>query len=166
MNFQSKVTLCNSLVLSFLNYCDVVYGPALTQYDSQRLQRLQNSCVRFVYGLRRRDHVSEKIKELGWLNTRERRFLHYCNICLKLLKNKEPLYLVKRIIKRSQVHDLNIRPINVASVPQHRTSQFQNCFSYIAPKIINLLHQYNINSLRYVRELLLGGQCNLKPYYI
>ncbi|KAF2893916.1 hypothetical protein ILUMI_12259 [Ignelater luminosus] len=52
---KSRVMLCEALVLSQFNYCDVVYGPCLEQKDRLRIQRVQNSCLKFIYGKRERD---------------------------------------------------------------------------------------------------------------
>lgn len=54
LNFKSKATLCEALVLSHLNFCDVVYGPCLTKLNCQRLQKIQNLCVRLVFNLKGR----------------------------------------------------------------------------------------------------------------
>nr|CAI5819730.1 unnamed protein product [Callosobruchus analis] len=43
---QLKIVLCESLVLSLLNYADVVYSSYLTAAPKQKIQKVQNSCLR------------------------------------------------------------------------------------------------------------------------
>lgn len=76
LDVGTKALLCDSLVLSHPNYCDTVYGPCITNMDSNRLQKLQNSCLRLIYGIRKFDRISHKLKEISWLSMVGRRRLH------------------------------------------------------------------------------------------
>ena len=49
--------LIQALVLPHLDYCGIVLLDA-TFEQKTRLQRLQNSCVRYIYGLRRDVHIT------------------------------------------------------------------------------------------------------------
>nr|WP_253308766.1 reverse transcriptase family protein [Rickettsia endosymbiont of Ceutorhynchus assimilis] len=73
---RTKTLLCDSLILSHFNFCDHLYGPFLDSIDVRRVQKVQNSCIRFACGIRRRDRVSHKLNELGWLSMFNRRSLH------------------------------------------------------------------------------------------
>ena len=81
-----KKELCDSLVLSHFNHCDYVYGPCLSSHDLYRIQKIQNHCIRFIFGIRRRNRVSYKPKELSWLNMLNRRKLHALCLYYKLIK--------------------------------------------------------------------------------
>ncbi len=59
---QIKLTLADSLVLSILNYMDVVYGPFLTVNDSNRVQKIQNCCFRYALQVGRREHITPYIR--------------------------------------------------------------------------------------------------------
>ena len=48
-----KIQLSESLVLSFFNYSDFVFGPFLSGIERARIQRVQNSCCRLVCSLRK-----------------------------------------------------------------------------------------------------------------
>ncbi|XP_031359025.1 uncharacterized protein LOC116182622, partial [Photinus pyralis] len=61
---KHKAVLCDSLVLSRFNYCDVLYGPCLLAKDRDRIQRVQNSCLRFVFGIRKYDRISHTLPRL------------------------------------------------------------------------------------------------------
>ena len=43
-----KIRLCDTLILSIFNYCDILYGPCLDAYTSMRIQKVQNSYVRLL----------------------------------------------------------------------------------------------------------------------
>lgn len=61
LSIDVKLMLCNSLVLSTFMYCSTVYGPCIDGRDRKRIQRVQNACLRFVYGIRKYDHISHTL---------------------------------------------------------------------------------------------------------
>lgn len=133
-----KSMLCDSLVLSQLNYCDTIYGPCLTKSDAVRVQRLQNSCLRLIFGVRKFDHISHYLRTNGWLNMSERRYLHTICFFREILKTKIPLYLYNKITFRSEVHDVIVRSRGRLSIPKHSLRLFERSFSY---QIVNLLNK-------------------------
>ena len=62
LNRDIKLRLCDSLILSYLGYCYTVFWPALLQKVRDSLQKIQNSCLRFCFNLRKFDHISNKFK--------------------------------------------------------------------------------------------------------
>ena len=100
-----KLKLCDSIILGYLSYCDVVYWPALLSKDKVRLQRLQNSCLRYSYNLRKYDHISDKLTDSKWLNLDERFRVHMACFVFKVETMKTPKYLYDKLIKISDVHD-------------------------------------------------------------
>lgn len=137
LNRETIKMLCDTLVLSHFSYCDVVYGPCLDVVTSMRIQRVQNSCIRLIYGLKRRDHVSPKLKELGWLNMADRRLLHAAVFFHGIVSTRCPPYLYNKIRYRSDIHNLNIRRKSLITIPVHRTSLFERSFKYNIAKIYN-----------------------------
>ena len=67
--------LATALLFPHLDYCSLVFLDA-SQELKKRLQRLQNSCVRYVLGLGRGDHISPHRVTLGWLRIDSRRLFH------------------------------------------------------------------------------------------
>ena len=63
---STLVRLVEGLVVSLMRYCVVVYGSAGTT-QLGRLQRLLNFCARVISGHRKYDHISDVLRELGWL---------------------------------------------------------------------------------------------------
>ena len=139
LNKKIKIMLCNSLVLSLFNYCDIVYGPCLDLITSTRIQKVQNSCIRLIFGLRRREHVSTFINEIKWLKMHYRREHHIATFTHKLLLNQTPTYLIEKLIARHQVHSRNLRYINQLTIPQHISAFYERSFSYYAVTVSNSL---------------------------
>lgn len=155
LSVKNKTMLCESLVLSNLNYADVVYGPFLNVYEKTRLQRIQNTCIRLIFGLRKYDHISLKFRELNWLNMQQRRDLHICCLIHKILKVESPAYLLNKIKFRTDIHNVNVRQKDLLTIPTHKTSLFQCSFSYCAPKYYNKIpNELKILSLNKFKEKL------------
>lgn len=162
LGMQLKKVLCETLVLSHSIYCNFVYGPSLDMAAKQRLQRIQNSCIRFIYKIRARDHVRHKLPELKWLNIQDRETLHFACFLCKLLTHGVPEYLRVRLAFRSSTHDRATRHNFLLDVPKHRTAMFQRSFSYLASRMYNKLIYNKLENLSVVnfkiklKEYLLG----------
>lgn len=124
--------LCDVLVLSRLNYCDKVYGPCLDSVDARRLQRIQNSCLRFIYNIKKYASVSHTLKRANWLNLLARRSYHYACFVHKLILFKTPPYLHRKLVFRTDVHRVNIRFKGTLTPPPHKTALFTRSFTYNA----------------------------------
>ena len=147
LNKNIKSRLCDVLVLSKCNYCDVVYGPCITEKDSKRLQKLQNSCLRLVYGIRRSQRISDKLRENDWLNMKERRQLHAVCQYFGIICKRAPKYLYNKIRFRTDIHNINIRQKGKLTIPipTHSTQLFKRSFSY------NIAHYINELSFDYTK---------------
>ena len=63
MNFlpiRTKATLAQTLLLPLLDYDDVCY-PDANEEVLDKLDRLQNMCIRFIFALHKFDHVVDEI---------------------------------------------------------------------------------------------------------
>ena len=129
--------LCESLVLSVFNYGDILYSPFLTQNLKYKIQKVQNSCLRLIYGVRRRDHISHLLPVTKWLDMKNRRLLHSACLYFKIILFKTPPYLYNKITFRSDVHVLNIRFKGTLTPPTHTHEYFKNCFTYQVTKVYN-----------------------------
>ena len=102
---ESKIVIVESYVLSQYNYCNVIFRTASkTLWD--RIQKTQNNCVRFIYNLRKYDHISSEFSKLNTLNMYNRSLLHALTYMFKCVSEKVPVYLSENI---RYVRDTNPR---------------------------------------------------------
>lgn len=161
LNFKMRKMLCESLVLSNFNYCDFIYGPCLDVADTYRIQKVQNTCARLIYGLRKFDHISHTFKNLNWLLMTNRRTLHLGSFLLKLLNNESlPPSLKNKFVFRDTVHSRDTRFSYKLTMPHHRSAMFQRSFTFNAVKLYNslpnefILLDINGFKLQYKKHLL------------
>ena len=140
INFSLRKKLAESLVLPILNYCIIMYFPCLDKTTQYRLQKIQNSCCRFVFGLRKYDRVSAKIKELGWLTIENAFKYHLAVFVHRLLYTSSPPYLREKLSFRHNVHQLETRYNYKLSVPRFHSTIFTRSFTYCATKLYNSLN--------------------------
>ena len=136
---KTKTLLSESLVLSRLNFCNAVYGPCLDYRDKRRTQGLQNSCMRLIFGVRGRGHISHRARELGWLSMENRRKMHSTALFFNIVKTKQPSYLYNKISFRTDVHNLNLRYRGGLTPPLHTSEFFKRGFAYCVAKTINTI---------------------------
>lgn len=109
---EIKLKLVQSLLCHCLTAADVITGE-LSSQSLMCLQKAFNSMIRFVYGLRKFDHISHLSNTLVGLplnlHLQFRRLVFLFNI----VKNRQPLYLFERIEFSSSVRLRNI------NVPAH-----------------------------------------------
>lgn len=131
--------------------------------DANRIQKIQNSCIRLIFGLSRYSHISSKLREINWLNMRERRYLHGACLYYKIINYKCPIYLFNKIKLRKDVHLANTRGKYKLQIPQHKTSSLKKSFTYNISKILNSI-SLDFNNLSFrnfklqLTNLLLSGQ--------
>lgn len=172
LDIRSKRLLTDALILSHLNYADIVYGPCLSCVDKYRLQKIQNFCVRYIYSIPRDTHITPFVRNLGWMKMHERRFHHFIKLITKIRLHNEPHYLQNKISIRSSVHDRNLRQIDLTvDIPSHSLSSYKSSFSYLAAYVINnvLRHYSNLNNhyiIKSVKDLLLAEQAEIKLRYV
>lgn len=139
---QTKIMLCESLVLSLLNFADSLYGPNLTSLLKHKIQKIQNSCLRLIYGIRRHERISHKLIDTGWLNMERRRILHSACLYHTIIVRKIPHYLYNKIQFRTDVHTINIRFKGLLTPPNHYHEYFKRSFTYQICNVYNNLPIY------------------------
>lgn len=156
LDTDTKILLSETLVLSHLNYADVVYGPCLSQYDKCRLQKIQNSCVRYFTTVPYTSHITPYLRSFNLLNMSERRFIHIVGFILNILNNNNPAYLSNKIKWRNEIHSRHLRQVeNRICIPPHKTESFKATFSYMAAYVLNNLPaQYRTFSIATVKRNL------------
>ena len=153
-----KLLYSASLVLSLFNYCNFIHGPCLDVAHKSRIQKVHNMCCRFIFHLRKFDHIFYKIKMIGWLNMENRRVHHLASFVHNLFNLKLDCPLVQKLIPWSNNDDPNIRFTEVLTMPHHSTAMFRRSFAY------NTVHTCNVIPDCFKELNLYRFKRNLKAY--
>jgi hypothetical protein len=101
---ELKPKLAQSLLFPYFNYCDSVYQDMSVEL-SIKIQKLQNSCVRFSCGLHKYDHVSPYYDLLKWDRCADLRKFHLLCIVYQCLHNDVfPSYMKDMYVILSDSH--------------------------------------------------------------
>ena len=99
---NTRKLLFNAMVQSRLNYADIVWDSCSEKLNYQ-MQKIQNSGIRYIFGLKKWDHVSEYRKSLKWVGVKGKREQHILQLFHKIRLNKNPTNLLNSIV-RSEVN--------------------------------------------------------------
>ena len=86
--------LCNALIQSHFDYACTAWYPNLTEKTKEKIQIMQNKCMRFCLRLDQMHHISlTEFRSINWLPTKER--VHQCinAITFKFVNKNCPFYL-------------------------------------------------------------------------
>lgn len=154
--------LCESLVLSILNYGIIVYYSCLDKSTLNRLQKIQNTCIRYIFGLKKFQHVSYNRCQLGWLDLENTYKYHLLIFVHRVLLFSVPDYLKQKLVSRRNIHNVNVRLTDTLTMPQHSTAIFLRSFSYNAITNYNLLEtylkRYSVDTFKSKIKLMLLNQ--------
>lgn len=135
--FNVKVLLVKSLVLPHFDYCDTVISD-MTVKLSDKLQRAQNYCIKFIFNLRYQDHVTLYYAQLSILRLKQIRDYHILLLLHKVLKTKYPRYLFERFRFINEVSTRNTRRgALLLSIPVHHTTIYNRSFTVSACRLWN-----------------------------
>jgi len=162
LSFNLKIQLVHALVLSRIDYCNSVYF-GLSSYDLSRLQKVQNSAVRFIFGRGRKAHTTPLLKKVHFLPVRFRINFKIALLAYKCLNNIAPPYL-KELISPRQQSFKNVRLDNdyfyLSFPPSPNYVNTEKAFSHCAVKVFNSL-PYDIRSA----ESVTSFKTKLKTYF-
>jgi hypothetical protein len=137
-----KLLLVKTLAFSLFNYCDSVIND-MTVELSDKLQRVQNYCIRFVFNLKRSDHVTPYFNQLSILKLKELRKYRILMLLHAIINDSSPVYLSERFVFISQISSRSTRRGNsLLSIPIHRTVTYNKSFTVSACRYWNKLPDY------------------------
>jgi len=134
-------TLVTSLVLSKLDYCNIIYA-GLPRCDIDRLQSTLNAAVRLTTGARKYDHVTELLQDRHWLRMPERIQYKLCVTVYRCLHGTAPSYLVNQLQPLSTIESrsrLRSGSTTDLHVPVTRSSLGDRAFAVAGPRAWNKL---------------------------
>lgn len=131
-----RIKVCESIILSKLNYGDLVYGPRLTSKTARLVQRIQNACCRFCYDIPPRTHITPYLNNSCTLNMASRRYLHLAALVHSIMIFESPEYLFEKLDPPQNKYSR--RPTrNLLHYSKHKTVAFRGSFRYQATKCWN-----------------------------
>ena len=142
LNFQARKILADALVLSYFNFCDMVFMN-MDEYLKKRIQKIQNLCLKFIFDIKKGERWSSTTlrKKIKWLSMNERRTLNGLSLLFKMLKGNAPEYLKDLLTLTSEISEIPTRtyPKNIWIPNHHISSIHRKSFRYEIPRIWNIL---------------------------
>jgi len=150
LNLNVKKLLVNSLIISKFDYCDIIYMH-LSENLQNKLQKLQNICIKFIYNLKKYDHIQDCYNDLNWLKLNKRREYRLGCFIFKIINNKSPNYLYSLFNETSSIHSHNTR--KRFFIPSIKTNNGKKSFIYYGPYIwnnipIEIRNSNNLNNFK------------------
>lgn len=133
LDVNTRVRLCEALILSKLNYADTVIGECLFGYTKKLIQRVQNACARFTFTIPRRAHVTPFLNRGNLANMQSRRTLHFATLLFGVVQTGSPSYLFDKLVFSNRQPRSGSR----LKCPRHGTAAFRGSFRYSATKCWN-----------------------------
>lgn len=126
--FQTRKTLFFSLLLPIIDYADVSYI-GLTSEQLNKLDRLQNTGIKFIYNLKKYDHVSVFRQNLNLLSIKKRRSWRLLSLGFRVISAQSPAYLYEGLQKLGGEHHHTRAHSNFTlRIPAHTTNFANNSF--------------------------------------
>lgn len=144
LSLQLIIKLISTLILPHFDYCCLVYNDMTDELNS-KLQVLANNCIRFIYDLRRDDHVSPFRRRLGWLTVKQRRLYFLGIMVYKILRLQSPNYLSELLQRADDTLRRSVRfPVSSSTflIPNHRTTAYHRSFRLSAAYFWHALPQH------------------------
>ena len=123
-----RTRLVQALITPHLDHCNVVYLDASYALKT-RIQRLSNSGLCYIFGVRKDAHITPYRKKLGWLCTDTRRLYFEAILIYKILRLGQPQYLANYFVRYTPKSvsrgDLKTRELSLPGLKDCRTQSFQ-----------------------------------------
>ena len=136
---RTKLTLSQSLLLPLLDYGDIAFLD-LREDLLDKLERLQNVCIRYIFGLRKHDHVASFRSQLECLPIRRRRDVHILSSLFNVLFNPVSLPSLKenfRYMADGNNHRLRSSANLTLAIPPNKTRTYSRSFTVRYVKLWN-----------------------------
>ena len=129
LNTKQMTTLVQAVIILSLDYCNSLYFGCAKSLINQ-LQTIQNRGCRLIFGLSKRDNVTEKMKSLHWLRIEERIIYKVLLLVFKCVHGTAPLYLIE-LLSFNNVNSQRKKSLHIAMNELSHPRAFQT----YAPKL-------------------------------
>jgi hypothetical protein len=134
LGYEEKRILISSLVLSKIDYCNSMYF-GINSHNMRKLQSVQNSAARLIFGSKTHSSLSPLFDKLHWLTIKNRIIFKISTYVHKCLYGNAPDDLMALL----QPTDTFIRTGKLKSVNKPESLIGCKAFSVVAPKVWNSL---------------------------
>src|SRR5206468_4284745 len=118
----------------------IVFFYGLPDTSIKRLQRVQNSLARVIFpSLKRSDHITPALVKLHWLPIHKRIKFKIATITFKVLKNRQPSYLLDLLQPHNPQRSLRSSDKLLLDTPKTKTALASRSVSHVAPSVWNSL---------------------------
>lgn len=131
-----KLHLVKTLVFPHFYYCSAVTND-MTLAMADKLQRSQNYCMRFVYNIRRDDHITPCYLQSKTLKLSDQRSIKLLTTLHSILYTGYPKYFSNEFQFLSTGHTRT--GSTQLRIPHHRTTLYNNSFTVTACRLWNSL---------------------------
>jgi len=152
--------LVESLIFPIFDYGSIVTEGMLIVCVN-RIQRIQNACVRFVLGLHKYCHITQYYNELKWLRIQHRRKYLAVSLLKNVLFYRSPGYIHEKLEFVNTIHSRSLRNNYTLRVPHHRTDKQRGAFWIYAVVLWNLLPSY-ISTCKSIHVF----KCKARNYFL
>ena len=104
-----RITLVTTMILSRLDYCNATLV-GTTGQDIKPLERVLNKSVRFIFNIRKREHVTPYLFKLHFLPIRFRINFKVCLLAFKIKEKISPDYLIETFQNFEPTTAISLRP--------------------------------------------------------
>ena len=127
--------IVTSLVVSTLRYCLSVYGTCGST-ERRRLQKVLNFCARVISGRRKRDHISDVLRDLHWMTADS--LVSYHRICgvRRILESGHPEEVACTLVSAAD-HGHDTRHAHRLRPPRIRTEAGRRQLVYSGAELYN-----------------------------
>ena len=122
--------LIHAVISSRIDYCNSIFF-GVDKYLTQSLQKVQNAALRMIFGLKKREHLSEYYKKLHWLKIEQRVYYKIILMAFKCINGIAATELIEKIVNFRNRDKLILSQVQFTSKSGRRS------FSYIAPRLWN-----------------------------
>lgn len=129
LSCELRQKLVSALIFPVLDYCFIIYNDVTSELN-QKLQRLMNCAIRFIFNSERDVHITPYRHKLKWLDVKNRRAYFMCTMIYQISHHEAPQYLIDIFEEKKSNTRCSLRLANSDTfhIPPHRTSFYSNSF--------------------------------------